>query len=116
MAVNDTTAGPRYGAGASVALEFEIADKGPERYRAIFLSHLERPAARFVLYVVREPDKLRTLPQILDGLRMRRLGLQLDRSSFALEREVLEKKLDAVAANLKRGRIKIAEMPSLEVA
>lgn len=99
--------------GIAVALEFENADKGPERYRAIFLNHLEQPVAPVVLYVLREPEKLRTLPQILDSLRMRRLGLRLGRISFVLEKEVLERRLEAVTANLTRGRIKIAELATL---
>lgn len=94
----------------SVALEFENTEKGADRYRGILLNHMERPAAGHVLYVLRTPDRLKSLAQILESLRTRRLGLDLGRISFALEQDILDLKLEAPAVNLKRGRIKIAEL------
>jgi hypothetical protein len=94
----------------SVALEFENTEKGADRYRGILLNHLERPAAGHVLYVLRTPERLKSLAQLLESLRTRRLGLDLGRVSFALEKEILDSKLEAPAVNLKRGRIKIAEL------
>ena len=96
--------------GLSVALEFENADKGAERYRRIFLDHLDRPAAEHVLYVLRAADKLKSLPPLLEGLQGKRLGLDVGRISFALERDVLERKLGAEAVNVKLGAVKIADL------
>ena len=96
--------------GASFALEFENADKGAERYRSIFLDHLDKPAADQVLYVLRGQDKFKALPPLLESLEDRRLGLELGRISFALERDVLALRLDATAANLKYGKVKITEL------
>lgn len=96
--------------GRMIALEFENADKGSERYRAIFLNHLERPVADRVLYVLRTEERLKSLPKTLHGLQGRRLGLDLGRISFALEREVIERKLEAVAVNVKRGELRLADI------
>ena len=96
--------------GLSVALEFENADKGAERYRKIFLDHLDHPTAAHVLYVLRAPDKLKSLPPLLEGLQGKRLGLDVGRISFALERNVLERRLQAPAINLKSGAITIADL------
>ena len=96
--------------GRTIALEFENADKGLERYRAIFLSHLDRPVADRVLYVLRAQEKLRSLPPILRGLQDRRLGLDLGRISFALEKDVIERRLEAVAGNVKRGELRLADI------
>ncbi|MDE2039844.1 MAG: hypothetical protein KGO96_08530 [Elusimicrobia bacterium] len=96
--------------GRTIALEFENADKGSERYRAIFLNHLERPAADRVLYVLRGEERMKSLPKILFGLQGRRLGLDLGRISFALEKEVIGRKLEAVAVNVKRGELRLADL------
>ena len=98
--------------GMSIALEFENADKGAERYRSIFLDHLDKPAADHVLYVLRSEEKLKVLPLLLAGLQERRLGLDMGRISFGLEAEVLALRLDARAVNLKYGELKIAEIPA----
>lgn len=96
--------------GRSITLEFENSDKGAERYRAIFLDYAGRPAGSPVLYVLRDQDRLRALSQIFESLNKQRLGLDLGRISFALERAVLEQKLDAPVLNLKQGSIKIAAL------
>ena len=96
--------------GRTIALEFENADKGLERYRAIFLNHLDHPVADRVLYVLRAPAKLKSLPQILRGLQVRRLGLDLNRISFCLEKDVIERGKEAIAVNVKRGEIRLADI------
>lgn len=96
--------------GRTVALEFENADKGVERYRAIFSNHLDQPVADRVLYVLRTPERVRSLAQIFRGLQDRRLGLDMGRISFALEKDVIERKLEAMAANVKRGELRLADL------
>ena len=96
--------------GRAIALEFENADKGSERYRAIFLNHLERPVADRVLYVLRGEDRLKSLPRVLYGLQGRRLGLDLGRISFALEKDVIGRRLEAAAVNVRRGELRLADL------
>ncbi|MHB2025889.1 MAG: hypothetical protein ACYCPQ_04530 [Elusimicrobiota bacterium] len=96
--------------GRTIALEFENADKGLERYRAIFLNHLDRPVADRVLYVLRAQEKLKSLPKILHGLQGLRLGLELGRISFTLEKDVLGRRLEAAAVNVKRGELRLADI------
>jgi hypothetical protein len=95
---------------AAIALEFENSDKGADRYRAILLNHLEQPSADHVLYVLKTSDRLKALAQLLESLKTRRLGLDLGRISFALEKDILERNIETPAVNLKRGRIKIADL------
>ncbi|MBI3552713.1 MAG: hypothetical protein HY077_09345 [Elusimicrobia bacterium] len=99
-------------AGVTVALEFENADKGAERYRAIFLDHLERPSADHILYVVRPVDKLKTLRPLLESVATRRLGLDLGRISFAWEPNVLAQRFGAMTLNVVHGDLPLVDILS----
>ena len=64
-----------------------------------------------VLYVLRaQEEKVKALALILAGLRELRLGLDLGRISFAWEKEVIERRLEAVAVNMKRGELRLADL------
>jgi hypothetical protein len=73
---------------------------------------LERPSADHVLYVLRAADKLKSLPPLLEGLQGKRLGLDVGRISFVLERDVMEHGLKAEAVNVARGAVRIADLPA----